>query len=139
MNSYFWVKWIDARKCEHIVGLLYHTNGMYHFRYNKEFQNEANIPKGFNGVPSFGKLIGLDKKKLQKRVLHVYSCHDLFTFFKIRIAKETDEHIWKNYGITSYNPNLLLTITKAIIPTDSFLVEEMDQESIDELTKEYLQ
>lgn len=139
MNSYFWVKWVDAKRCEHIVGLLYHTNGMYHFRYNKEFQDEASIPKGFNGVPSFGKLIGLDNVKLKKRVLHVHSCHDLFPFFKMRIAKETDEYIWKAYGIINYSPTLLLTITKAIIPTDSFLVEEMDQDAISELAKEYLE
>lgn len=139
MNNYFWVKWIDAKRCEHIVGLLYHTNKMYHFRYNKEFQNEENIPIGFNGVPSFGKLIGLDSKKLINRILHVHSSHDLFPFFQMRIPKESDEHIWKSYGITTYSPNLLLLVTKAIIPTDSFLVEEMDKDSIIDLAKEYLE
>ena len=139
MNCYFWVKWIDANECEHVVGLLYYTHNKYHFRYNKEFQDIRNLPAGFNGVPSFGKLIGLDYFKLKRRILHVHSSSELFSFFKMRIPKKTDEHIWKSYGIMTYDEFKLLSITKAIIPTDSFLIEEMNQDAINELTKEYLE
>lgn len=138
MNHYFWVKWKDAKKCEHVVGLLYYVDNVYHFRYNKEFQEKSNIPKNFNGIPSFGKLLDLDNLNLKSRVHYVFSSKELFSFFKMRIPKLTDERIWKNYGINDYSEVSLLAASKAKIPTDSFFVEEMDQASINELNKEYL-
>ena len=138
MNYYFWIKWTDAKRCEHVVGILYYIKNTFYFRYNKEFQKQKNIPKEFNGIPSFGQLMGLCNHKLRKRVLHVYSSNELFPFFKMRIPNKNDEYIWKSYGITKYDELRLLSLSQAIIPTDSFFVEEMDQNAIKDVEKMYL-
>ena len=139
MDYYFWLKWADSNNCEHVVGILYYTNKKYHFRYNKEFLNPDNIPLGFNGVPSFGKLKEISNEKLQEVVLAVYSSTNLFNFFAMRIPKRFDMYIWKSYGLTDYDECKLLKLTQAILPTDSFFVEEMDSYAIEELLPNYLQ
>ena len=138
MNHYFWIKWTDAKRCEHVVGVLYYIKNTYYFRYNKEFQNPKSIPKEFNGIPSFGQLLGLCNCRLRKRVLCVHSSNELFPFFKMRIPSKSDEYIWKSYGISKYDELKLLSLSQAIIPTDSFFVEEMDQNAIKDVAKLYL-
>lgn len=138
MNYYFWIKWTDAQRCEHVVGILYYIKNTFYFRYNKEFQNPKNIPKGFNGIPSFGQLLGLCNYKLKKRVLHLHSSNELFPFFKMRIPGKKDEYIWKSYEISKYDELKILSLTQAIIPTDSFSVEEINQDAIKDVEKMYI-
>ena len=136
MDKFFWVKWKDSKKCEYVVALLGYLNNRYYFKYNPEFRDEANVPAGFNGVPSFGRVLGLDDEQKEK-TFSVRSSDTLFDFFKMRIVKESEKETWKNYGMEEYNECEILAATKGKVPTDTFFVEEMDVEAVKDIKNTY--
>ena len=113
MEKYFWVKWKDSKKCEHVVGLLCYSNNKYFFKYNPDYRNEENIPSGFNGVPSFGRIVNLEEEQKEKE-------------------------IWQSYGLEEYDECKLMALTKGKMPTDSFFVEEMDNEAVNDIKGLYV-
>lgn len=137
MEKYFWVKWKDSKKCEHVVGLLCYSNNKYFFKYNPDYRNEENIPSGFNGVPSFGRIVNLEEEQKEK-IFAMRSSDELFPFFKMRIVKENEKEIWQSYGLEEYDECKLMALTKGKMPTDSFFVEEMDNEAVNDIKGLYV-
>jgi len=138
MDRFFWVKWKDSKKCEHVVGLLCYLDEKYYFKYNPELKDEINVPAGFNGVPTFGKVVGLDEQQKEK-TFSIRSSDELFGFFKGRIVKENETDIWKSeYGFDKYDECEILAKTKGKTPTDSYFVEEMDKEALKDIKGTYV-
>ena len=136
MDRYFWVKWKDSKKCEHVVGILCSVNNKYYFRYNPEFKNDENVPQGFNGVPSFGRIKDLTPEQKEK-TFAIKSSNQLFEFFKMRVISKFEKEIWKSYGLEEYDECELLSLTKGKLSTDTFFVEEMDMETVKEVQEDY--
>jgi len=117
-DYYFYVIWRDAKGVSHKIGVLARINGAYYMKpYVQKSEDGTSIyDNGFKGVPTFG------EDRLYK------SERRLFDFFERRL-------LYKD-RVDSYEQ---LKEGEGRSQTDSYRVEEMDEEEAEEFKKVLLE